>query len=273
MDEKSAIKIEKTERGVAWTDAEGNRHEYERPIRTLYLQVQSLGAVLSVNRNTDDGPFDKPLSTGLSGRAVIEDRSLSVIGKPETSAKTIDVSFIVLDEAGLERSEQGFKPACLSYAEYEWEFDNEAGWFVQIALPLSQFQLLAQAYESGKLVKLRVGLGMDDMFVDQSHYVPRDRLNWFIEPTQYGAKMVHGELKVLGIGTTPLDLRPPAPPVPEKTDLEASIAESEFQPQPQDTIAPALADLSNKVESVQKTLRWIFWALVVLLFVIGGSRH
>lgn len=269
MDDKPAIEIEKTERGVAWTDAEGKRHEYERPIRTLSLQFQGLGAVLSLIRLTDE-PFDTPLSARLRGKAIIEDRSLSVIGMPETSAKTIDVSFAALDEIGLERNKEGAKPVCLSYTEYDWEFDSEPGWWAQITLPLSQFQLLAQAYESGKLIKLSVGLDMQDMFLDQAYYVPRDKLNWFIEPEKYGAKLVRGDVKVLSIETSSLDLRPPAPP---DTDMEASNEEPAYKPQPQDTIAPALNNLANKVESVQKALRWIFWVLVVLLFVVGGSRH
>ncbi len=270
MDDQRAIEIEKKKRGVAWTDSEGKRHEYERSTRTLYVQVQNLQAFLSLNRQAYEEPSAASLSPGMRGCGVIDDRSLSVIGIPSTSTRAISVSFSALEGANLERSKQGYKPVCLSYTEYDWEFDNEAGWWVQISLPISQFQLLAQAYESGKLTKLTIGLEMQDMFLDQTYYVPRDKLGWFIEPTTLGAKMVSGEVTVLMIGTTSVDLRAPAP-------LEADAAESDethlFKPQLQDTISPSLNNLAKQIESIRRALHWIFWVLVVLLFVIGAGHH
>jgi hypothetical protein len=269
MEGKLVGDIEQTERGVAWTDPEGQRHDYERSMRTLCLRIQELASIFSLNQFQDDAPFDRPLSPELRGNALIEDRSLSVIGRPETISRAIDVSFVALDETRLARIREGIKPVQLSYMESEWEFGNDAGWWTQIALPVSQFQLLAEAYESGKLTKVSIGLDMEHMFLDQGYYVPRDKLDWFVEPTKSGARMVNGQVAVLTIETAPINLRPPEPREP-KIDVADDIAD--YKPKPQDSVAPALNNLANKIEGVQKALHWIFWVLVVLLFVVGSSH-
>jgi hypothetical protein len=269
MEGKRVGDIEQTERGVAWTDAEGQRHDYERPIRTLYLRIQELASIFSLNQFQDDAPLDSPLSPELRGNALIEDRSLSVIGRPETSSRAIDVSFVALDETRLARIREGARPVQLSYMESDWEIGNDAGWWTRITLPVSQFQLLAEAYESGKLTKVSIGLDMEHMFLDQGFYVPRDRLDWFVEPTTSGAKMVNGEVAALTIETAPIDLRPPEPREPGM-DVADDIPDS--KPKPKDSIAPALNNLADKIEGVQKVLVWIFWVLVVLLFAVGSIR-
>lgn len=264
-EEKQASKIEKTESGITWTDKEGKTHLYKPPIRTLYLQLQGLSRVLHMSRYLESEPVDTPLTDRLVGKAILEDRSLNVIGIPETSSNVVKVSFTVLADEDMQRINAGFEPVALSYLDKDWEIGNDSEWSCQIYLPASQFNVLNEIYNLEKISKIQVGLDMKEIYIDHTYAVPSDKcVSWFIEPTRLGSQIARGKVCVLRIETSSIDLRPPAP---IENDLDADNPPV-YKTNPLESIAPAIHTLAHNMNGTQTYLKWIFWALIGLIIVV-----
>jgi hypothetical protein len=252
---------------VAWTSAEGEKEEFQTSGRSLYIDVLELFRGYSLPYPCEDETETKSLTTRLAGKGVIDDRSIQVIGQPETKNKNISVSFWDL-EPNVNHSNS--HAASLGYMEHDWEIGNDAQWWVQIYLPKVQFQTLQEAVERGNLTKLSVGLLFENLYVTEWYAPPSAKVDWFLAPGKYTADLARGKVDAINIETKSVDLRPIAPI--ETEDAFTESEEHQYRTEPVDKLIVALEPLSKSIDGVTKYLKWIFWALVVLSFAVGGSR-
>lgn len=274
MPDDAKTTIEKTENGIAWTDDAGKRHEYRaETTRGFYLQLQELKAGLSLTRYlADDEPIDAPFTFTLSGKALLEDRSIQVIGDPGTASKDLDVSIQELTAGEQERieSKSGFKQANLFYFAHDWEIGNAAGWSACIYLPPAQFQPLKQAWEAKQIAKFSIGLRFEEgAYVDDWYAPPSARINWFIAHGTYSAKSASGHVSSLNLEKTAIDLRPPM--IANIDSEEDFLPEAEPPPSKEEALSAQLNVISQKLEGIYKHLGWIFWAIVAV--AVWGKWH
>jgi hypothetical protein len=256
--------IEATKHGIAWTDPDGARHEYEQPIRTLWLKLVNLRQTYAA-RYREAGNEYEPLLRGFKGTAVFPDRSsLEVIGKPDTRSTSLSASIVELDEKRLNSKEaRGFKPVSLSYAKHDWEIGNDETWWLEVYLPPVQFNTLATVFQSDKLAELELGLEMQGLYIEEWGAPPSVSVNWRLPPLlNQISKLATGDLKQLRIETRALDLSP-------KSGESGSNGETDtrYAAKPVENISTALRSLSSKVDNLDRHTKWIFWALVAMIGV------
>jgi hypothetical protein len=252
---------------VAWTSADGTKDEFQTSGRSLCIDVLELCRAHSLTYQGEGETEAKALTTRLVGKGVIDDRSIQVIGQPETKNKNISVSFWDLEP---NINHNNSHAASLSYMEHDWEIGNDAQWWVQIYLPKVQIQTLQEVVERGNLTKLSVGLLFENLYVTEWYAPPSAKVEWFLAPGKYTADLARGKVVAVNIETKSVDLRPIA-----SIETMGSFPQSEelqYRAEPIDKLIAALEPLSKSIDGVTKYLKWIFWALVVLSFAVGGSR-
>lgn len=252
---------------VAWTSAEGVKEEFQTSGRSLCIDVLELCRAHSMPYQGEGEIESKPLATRLVGKGVIDDRSIQVIGRPETRTKNISVSFWDLEP---NINHHNSHAASLGYMEHDWEIGNDSQWWVQIYLPKVHFQTLQETVERRNLTKLSVGLLFENLYVTEWYAPPSAKVDWFLAPGKYTADLARGKVDALNIETLSVNLRPIAP---IETDGEPTQSEDpKYRTEPVDNLVIALTPLIRAVDEAKKYLKWIFWALVVLSFAVGGHQ-
>jgi len=271
MTKQPKVVIEKTEDGIAWTDPAGKRETFEQPIRTLWLEVQELKAVKTLNwMLTTENP-DLPLELSVQGQAILEDRGIEVIGYPNTRTRTLTIGFHPLRPDHPKRPSGGLQSAMVGFSLGDWEIGDDDQWWISIYLSPIQLSDLLQAFHAGQIRKLTLGLDLSGAYVTEKYTPPSARLYWYIPPDESLAghsKTASGALTVMNIETATINLRQPNP-----TDEPDPSDDSEVPPTPQDRLGPTIEALTAKLGGIHKSLSFIFWALVVLVAVSMFKGH
>lgn len=252
---------------VAWTSAEGEKEEFQTSGRSICIDVLELCRAHSLPYQGEGEIESKPLTTRLVGKGVIDDRSIQVIGQPETKTKNISISFWDLEP---NINHNNSHAASLGYMAHDWEIGNDAQWWVQIYLPKVQFQTLLETVERGNLTKLSVGLLFENLYVTEWYAPPSAKVDWFLAPGKYTADLARGKVDAINVETKSVELRPIAPV--ETDDALCQSENHQYRTEPVDKLTVALEPLTKSVDGVTKYLKWIFWALVVLSFAVGSQR-
>ena len=268
------VEIEKTEKYIAWTDVQGTRHEYERPLRPMQLHVQELRARQAFLRPTlptqfefssSHGPApETPLQLSFTGMILLEDQGLEVIGFPETKSRLLSVEF---REQGPDISPG--PPVMLGCRFNSKEAENAHGWWLSVLLPPLQFQAVADAMASRQLSKLGLSLQLDNLYIREWLTSPEGKTCWYLPPEsdpRGGAKVATGTIQALSVETAAMDLRPPPP---DEIETELLKQDTDYRPPTEDKLAHAVAMVADKVGSLQTVLKFMALGLLILVLVIG----
>jgi hypothetical protein len=269
------IILEKTKKGVVWTDPEGKRHDYEREaIRTLELRVLDLQICTGTVTYSNSDPIDVPFGTHIRGKACLADRSIEIIGAPGTrdSKMVIDFGALTDDRKAwvFEKADEGIiRQAALGYIKANWEIGNDSEWFVSLFIPSSQMDELLDAILNNRIANMTACISSPDLYVDDPYAPPSAKIGWFVCPDEYGSAMISGRVHSINYNSVTLDLRPTAPSEPDSTEEQDEY----FKPATeQDKVVPAIDRLTEKVGKLTTYIGW----LVFIVFVIGfmlGARH
>jgi hypothetical protein len=271
MDDKTSNDRRTEEGQLTWTSPDGVKHEFRMSSRVMYLDVVEVWQSNSLPYQ-EDGAEPKPLTRSIRGKAVMEDRSIQVIGEPETKSKTLVVTIGEMAPSDVQRYQSGeLRAVSLSYNKSDWEIGNESEWWVQIYLPSPQIQPIRDAIESGKLTKLSLGLRLQNAYVTD-YYAPISlSIDWYLNSGEYVADLASGSVFSLIVETKPFNLLSPIADVEQEPAHEDDA--SPVQTPPDVVSAEALTRLAAKADDLVKYSRRIFWTLVVIAFftaVRGG---
>ena len=278
---------------------EGKEHTFEVPIRTLYLTVQELRSVLQLQDHEANGREEEILKPAIVGTGVLESRdTIEVIGKSGTQDTRLSVSFKVLSKAnrdefaarysGAMRAEwdaaqkaaedrKGFAKmfldrlgvnkvpnVSLSYSEHDWEIGNPSEWWAEFHLSESTVAELRAALESGKLISLRIGVELWNVYSNRKHYVPSESaFPWFVKPEKYGAEIVQGAIRALSVETARVSTQPPAP----DEDREQPAIMTPAQ-QAKDEGMGALRDEVARLRAAVKGAAWAVCGTLAVLWIL-----
>ncbi|MGJ7573270.1 hypothetical protein ACSFBX_22285 [Variovorax sp. RB2P76] len=282
MDKKEPLNV-KSEKGrelVVEIDGK-DKTFYLNPIRTMWLDLEVatlfVGASSHVSidyetlaiESTDAYRLEPPKSR-ISGIATLGRSSIAVIGNRKTRSNTLRVSFHEYDyekDAESKKAEglPTAKTAHIFYSEHDWEIGNKDGWELTLYV---EKPLLAQIHEAivAKRAKaINLGIRLSRIYSDDDWAPPSAHPDWFALPEGSGAgSNPVGHLENCHIELEQVDLRT------LQNDYVEDEQDAEVKPVPADPSVIALGKLSENIEAMRTTIKWVggllFGALVLMLF-------
>ncbi|MEO7128657.1 MAG: hypothetical protein ABI040_07305 [Rhodoferax sp.] len=144
------------------------------------------------------GTLDSPSLASLSvgGRATLENGSVSVIGAPGTTAHTLDIEFVALDDDAYKRHQQEelrrgaaepYPHATLGFVHQQQSAAGSDDWFVVCELAPDTLHAICNALSSGALQAMTIGLAFPEIYSDKWTHPP-GQTSWFLGLNHHGSK-------------------------------------------------------------------------------------
>ncbi|MEO6973634.1 MAG: hypothetical protein ABI135_09485, partial [Rhodoferax sp.] len=184
----------------------GEQTLYRNTNRTMYLEVRQLrvfdnqcpvsadACVVELGGGTPGSPAKA--SMRVRGRASLEGGSVSVLGALGTTAHTLDIEFIALDDDVYKREQQEarrcgtdvpYAHANLGFARQQQSAAGSHDWFVVCELAPDTLRAVASALSSGALQAMTIGLTLPEIYSDDWTHPPA-QTSWFLGPNYRGNK-------------------------------------------------------------------------------------
>ncbi|KQV60138.1 hypothetical protein ASC95_01275 [Pelomonas sp. Root1217] len=280
-DEKVIIDLKDGDSGeILFTDKDGKQATYY-PSHSIWLDVQTL-EVLTVLNEPAEGA-EPSIGRRLRGVAVLEDRSISVVGDPRSKSRRLTISFDPGDwkskpapegEAALSSLDTQLGGAMLSFSRADWEIGNDDEWWIACYLPPAFIDSLIADVRSGQLYAVKLSLSLRGLYTSSHHWEPVSaRGDLFIRPNREDNSlsfpdMARGYVRAIHFSSSPRDLRRPEP-----ADVVEPSSEEEFRVEEPDPMATAITALAMRVDQLRSTIKWVGGFIVLaLLFVAGSGR-
>lgn len=280
-DERVIVDVADIEGGqILYTDKAGKQSTYY-PCDSIWLEVQTL-ELLTVLGEPRDGA-QAPVVVRLRGTALLEDRSISVVGDPSSKARNLTISLDAGDwKPKPVEPKDGEFPSChtelggamLGFSRADWEIGNDDDWFVSCYLPQQFIDALIVDVRNGQLAGMKLSLALRGLYTSVHTFEPvSSRGDLFIRPDRRDNSlafpdMPQGHVRAIHFHSSPRDLRKPNPVEPVEPD------EAGYQPEPTvpvaDPVATAIGSLNQQVEQLRSTFKWVGGFIVLALLFIAG---
>ncbi|QDL36638.1 hypothetical protein [Rhodoferax sediminis] len=211
-----AVKV-KTEAGGALVieTRDGSEQTYcLNQHRTMYLHVRQLHVSREVNLfrfGDDDLGLAPEMSLLVRGTATLEDRSISIIGDPDSKVRTLGIDFYVLDE-DLRRKrmelaqKHGQAPrypcARLGFVRHSRGIGIDDDWFIQCQVPPATLRAISSAASCGTMGVMSVGLALRRIYSSEARASQSVKADWYLRPnrrdnTVDAPEMAYGDITLL----------------------------------------------------------------------------
>lgn len=209
MEESKAVQLVEENGGLKFTDEDGKTTQYRQELhRRIYVEARSLSLGDSIEDDDESATAQWTTRSAIHGSAVLEDRSISVIGNPESKTKRIALEIRPesveshaksVDRAQRHQKEHftkeilpgvervlGFYDANLYYFPADFEIGNESYWTLVLRIAEETFNELAEAVLLKRLIQFKVSAIMRGAYIQAHHeYVPFSmKIDWFLRPHQ-----------------------------------------------------------------------------------------
>lgn len=288
MSEQAEVKIVTDDaEALVLEGADGKPKKYYRnPIRTMHLNVHELqvcSTAMVYYMGGELPPLPDP-KLELRGTASLGRSSLCVMGNPQTSTRTLPVTFKVLTDAERVSTEENsrkydrplrYTSATIGFMYSDWEIGNGDDWFLECYVSAATFAAMASAVESGALRKASLGLHLDDIYTDDNWAPPSASADWFLRPNRKSPKqapdLVRGDITVFNLEMGSVWLGPP----PE-AERDAHDADERQAYQNEPAVSPealALEKLGANIEKLRGTVKWVGGCIALFLcfLVLKGT--
>ena len=155
---------------------DGTTHTYY-PASSLWFTLQDLQVVQQLE--PVGGDTQSTLSTYIHGTARLDECCLSIIGEPENSTRTVQVSFAAReitmadrqglrewqDDLGTTFSDVPLGTARLGYNRADQEMQESDQWWTWCHVPESSMQALSAGIGEGRLTAVKVGLCLRNVYL------------------------------------------------------------------------------------------------------------
>lgn len=293
MEEKVVVNVKSEGEGRLVIESPDGKEEtyYLEPIRTMWLEIEMLQLTQqgsSYGFSTDEPWQPLKVSPHLRGRAVLEDRSISVIGEPNNKSRTLAIGFKELnaeslielqdqaklnDQAQKEDEDRKFRGVTLGFSRSDWEIGGEDEWWVECYVSPETMQEMVSAVSSNSMRGLSVGLRLCDLYTNDKWSPPSMKVSWFLRPSRRDNSInlpapAYGEMTSFDLRLAESDLRKSETNQSED-DLELS-GDSDMTPTPKtDVKAEAVLALSANVEKLRGTLKWVGGLITFFLMLMA----
>jgi hypothetical protein len=270
---------------------DGKAQKYKRdPIRSMIFQVKTLGVgaqATSFSMRSGAEIASLPgLKPYLRGTAFLDDRSISVMGHPNTETNHVDIQFrVYTDEDRADIDERALKDgkvprytgASLGFLDGDWEIGSEASWYVSCYVLPENYAELCAAVTAGTLRRLTVGLDLRGIFTDHDWMPPSMKADWFLPLKKIGSRYrsdtAWGDIENLALElssvTLHTKLEEDEPPDPTRQEPEPRYPVPEKEKAAPDPTAIALNGLARNIETLHGTLKRLGWLVVGTLLIVA----
>jgi hypothetical protein len=280
-DETVVVDVEDAEHGeILYRDKAGKEHTYY-PCSSNWLEVESLEVFTTLGDPREKGA-EARVVIRVRGIARLEDRSISVIGDPDSKTRTLTISFEAGEWRPKEDEEAKEVPsfasalggAMLGFNRATWEIGNDSEWWMSCYVPKAFLDALVAEVRRGQLASMRVGMALRGLYTTENTYAPISiRGDLFIRPNKRDGtieipEMACGYVRSVFFSSTKAYLRKLERVVP----VESPEDESDKSPPPQvqaDPVAAAIEALGAHVEKLRKTLKWVGGFVIVALVILA----
>lgn len=278
-DPKVVVDVKEAEHGeIVYTDQDGKARTYY-PAHTIWMSVQALELLTVLNELKEEGG-EPNLVTRVRGTALLEDRSISVVGDPKSKTRTLSITLEASDWRP-KREEQApgllaaaigdVGGAALGFSRADWEIGNSDDWWCSCYLPKLFIEALVAEIRSGQLNDLKVSIQLRRLYTTEHPMAPvSSRGDLLIRPdlkdnTLSNPDSPFGWTRSVVFSSNSRDLRKPEPTEPSYAEDVAS----DPPPIVEDQVATAVAILAARVELVRGTLKWLGGLIVAALLIIA----
>lgn len=273
-DEKVVVDVKDVDKGeLEYTDKEGKKHHYY-PCSVISLFVDML-EVLTNLTEAKEGSDTPQIVTRIRGDAKLEDRGISVIGDPSSTASALRVTF----EAGAPLPQRDKEEprdflesrvggAMLGFNRANWEirFDEDQ-WWLACYLPEAFIAAMVNDIRNAQITSVRFGIKLKGLYTSGHPYAPaglRDDL--FIRPNAKDNTIEFPELATgyvwsMTFTSAKVDMRQFQP-------TEDDTARGEVASPPADPVATAMAALSVRVGELRTTVKWVGGMIFIALLLL-----
>jgi hypothetical protein len=237
-DPKIAVDVKEAEHGkIVYTDADGKTRTYY-PAHTIWMSVQTLEVLTVLNELKEEGG-EPNLVTRVRGTALLEERSISVVGDAQSNTRTLSITLEASDwrpkreehAAGLLASSVGdVGGAALGFNRADWEIGNSDDWWCSCYLPKPLIEALVTEIRSGQLNDLKVSMQLRRLYTTVHPMAPvSSRGDLFIRPdlkdnTLNNPDSPFGWTRSVVFSSNSRDLRKPETPEPAEEACSEDVA-------------------------------------------------
>ncbi len=242
------------------------------PLNIVGIGVHTIGLDTEL-RGPRDGSAPPAVVTAVRGTALLDDRSISVIGAPASTARELRVVFMAADSAGSLAESRG--GALTGKGEAYLDF-NGAEWWVTGTLHEAFFDALVTAVRSGQVDSVSLQLALRGLYTKWPPLglPPLRHIDLFIRPNRRDnsrePETVCGSVSGASFTLSPWDLRKPGHLTAVEPEGDDDENEGEPAAPPPDPVAVAIATLCGRLDQLRSTLKWIGGLVVVALFFVAG---
>ncbi len=281
-DPEVAVDVKDSEHGeILYTDADGKQHTYY-PNRSIWLEVQTLEVLTVLAESRQEGA-EPQLMTRVRGTAVLEDRSISVVGDPDSRVGQLTINLSAVEwplepeeqEPGISRSAYGqLGRAVLGFNRADWEIGNSDEWWIECYLPKPFIEAMVADIRSGQMHGMQLSLALRGLYTTEHSLAPvSSRGHLFIRPdkrdnTINRPELATGDVRAIHFASASRDLRKPEPQEPEE-DFLPEAEEAATTTAPEDPVAAAVALLGARLEKMRGTVKWVGGLIVVALLLVA----
>lgn len=277
-DPKVVVDVKEAEHGeIVYKDHDGKTRTYY-PSYSIWMHVQTL-EVLTILGVPKEAGAEPPLVTRVRGTAVLEDRSISVIGDPASKSRTLTISFESSDWRPPHeddsnpllsyRSDLG--GARLGFNRADWEIGNSDDWWCACYMPENFMKVLVADIRSGQLHELRVCLLLKRLYTSEHSLAPISmRGDLVVRPDLRtndvnNADSPFGWVDAIMFASARMELCKPEPPESDEQPFDDDEPKALV---PENPIANAVAILATRVEQTRSTVKWVGCMIVAALLII-----
>lgn len=220
--------------------------------------------------------------TYIAGTARLEfDHNVSIIGEPENSTVTVDLSFrpddspelLISNDAGeVEgfRLSRSYGRANMGFNRADWETRTSDCWWLECRLHSSALQHLIDAISNGTLERASLSVRLNNLFTDGAPYIPFiEREHLFLQPNIKDnsidlPEMAYGWLERLGLHLRSFDVTPP-------TELGSNYEQEEKKVTVGPELSPAVQAsqlMAAHVDALRGTIKWVGGLIAFFLFLL-----
>ena len=192
------VKVKAEDEGILVIETrEGSEQTYcLNQHRTMYLHVRQLHVSREVNLfrfGDDDLGLAPEMSLFVRGTAMLEDRSISVIGDPDSKVRTLGIDFYVLDEdlrsKRIELTQKhGQRPrypcARLGFIRHSRGIGIDDDWFIQCQVPPATLRAISSAVSCGTMGAMSVGLALRGIYSSEARASQSVKTDWYLRPNR-----------------------------------------------------------------------------------------
>lgn len=285
-DQKVVVDVKDIGHGeILYTDTAGGQRTYY-PSGQVWLEVQTLAVqtLLAEPKTQEQEP--KPVIRVL-GSVALANRSISVVGDPESKTDRLAISFEAVDwpteqpaqPAGLDdplELASNLGHATLGFNRAIWDLGTPDDWFVACYLPKAFMDSLVASIRAEQIHDMQLGLVLRHLYTtDHPMAPPKSRGPLFLRPglkdnTLDFPQLAKGFVSSIHFQSAPRELHVRAAEVVQLPEPEiAPLPYQEPEPAPA-PVATSINALAARVDQLRGTLKWIGAFIVLALLFVAG---